>query len=248
MRFLNIALIVVAGLLGALIGLVAANRPLGTDELSDGQFSERVRETLVADPEILRDAFYALDVQQRQAELSALQDAVTRNYSLIETAPATFTSGNSDGDVTIIEFFDYECGYCRRAQEPFQNLVQSDGNIRVIYFELPILGETSYRGALAALAADRQGLYHEFHDLAVASSERLTDETITEIATEIGADLDQLLVDMEDPELAGRVRANMQLGQAVTVNSTPTYIVGGQVALGWNEDRMRELVAEARGR
>jgi protein-disulfide isomerase len=248
MRFLNIALILVAGLLGALIGLVAANGPQGTNDVSDEQFSDRVREALIADPEILRDAFYALDVQQRQAELSALQDAITRNYSLIETAPAAFASGNPDGDVTIVEFFDYECGYCRRAQEPFQNLIQDDGNIRVIYFELPILGETSYRAALAALAADRQGLYHEFHDLAVASSERLTDETIAEIATEIGANLDQLYADMDDPELEGRVRANMQLGQAVTVNSTPTYIVGGQVALGWDEDRIRELVAEARRR
>lgn len=248
MRFLNIALIVIAGLLGALIGIVAASLPMGDGAMDDDVFAERVRETLIAEPEILRDAFYALDAQQRDAEMTALQDAIARNYSLIETAPAAFEAGNPNGDVTIVEFFDYECGFCRRAQEPFNAMIEADGNIRIIYFELPILGETSYRAALAALAADRQGLYMPFHDAAIASSDRLTDETIFEIAAEVGADVDQLRADMEDPEIAGRIQANMQLGDALLVNSTPTYIVGGAASLGWNEERMRDLITVARER
>jgi len=248
MRFLNIALIVVAGLLGALIGIVAATRPVSEAAMSDQQFTERLHNTLVSHPDILRDAFYALDAQQRDEEMSALQDAITRNYNLIETAPAAFVEGNPDGDVTIVEFFDYECGFCRRAQEPFQNLLAEDGNIKVIYFELPILGETSYRASLAALAADRQGLYMAFHDAAIATSDRLTDDTIFAIAGEIGADVDQLRSDMADPEIAGRVQANMQLADALTVNSTPTYVVGGTPALGWNEDTMHDLITEARSR
>lgn len=248
MRFLNIALIVVAGLLGALIGIVASNLPAPEGALDDDAFAERVREALVTDPDILREAFYALETQQRDAEMAALQDAIARNYSLIETAPAVFETGNPNGDVTIVEFFDYECGFCRRAQEPFHEMIEADGNIRVIYFELPILGETSYRAALAALAADRQGLYMPFHDAAIASSDRLTDDTIFEIAAEIGADVDQLRADMDDPEIAGRVQANMQLGDALLVNSTPTYIVGGAASLGWNEERMLALITEARAR
>lgn len=248
MRFLNIALIVIAGLLGALIGIVAANLPSGDGAMDDAVFAERVREALIADPEILRDAFYALDAQQRDAEMTALQDAIARNYSLIESAPAVFEAGNPNGDVTIVEFFDYECGFCRRAQEPFHAMVEADGNIRIIYFELPILGETSYRAALAALAADRQGLYMPFHDAAIASSDRLTDETIFEIAAEVGADVEQLRTDMDDPEIASRIQANMQLGDALLVNSTPTYIVGGAASLGWNEERMRDLIAAARER
>lgn len=249
MRFLNIALIVVAGLLGALIGIVAANMPSGDSAtMDDAVFAERVREALIAEPEILRDAFYALDAQQRDAEMTALQNAIARNYNQIETAPAAFEGGNPDGDVTIVEFFDYECGFCRRAQEPFHAMVEADGNIRIIYFELPILGETSYRAALAALAADRQGLYMPFHDAAIASSDRLTDETIFEIAAEVGADVDQLRADMDDPEIASRIQANMQLGDALTVNSTPTYIVGGAASLGWNEERMRDLITAARDR
>jgi protein-disulfide isomerase len=248
MRFLNIALVVVAGLLGVLIGLVVANYSTSPDTMNDQQFTQRVREALVNEPDILRDAFNALDAQQRAAEMTALQDAITRNYSLIETAPAAFISGNPDGDVTIVEFFDYECGFCRRAQEPFQSFIADDGNIKVVYFELPILGETSYRASLAALAADRQGLYEEFHDAAVATSDRLTDDKIFEIAGEIGADVDQLRTDMADPEIANRVQANVQLAQAMTVNSTPTYVVGGKPALGWNADNMRTLVEEARAR
>ena len=248
MRFLNIALIVVAGLLGALIALVVANRPLPNDNLSADEFAARVREALVSHPEILRDGFYALEDQQRAAEMAALQEAVTRNYSLIETAPAVFVAGNPDGDVTVVEFFDYECGFCRRAHEPFKELVEADGNIRILYFELPILGERSYRAAIAALAADRQDLYLPFHDAAVASSEQLTDSPIFAIAEDVGLDVEQLRADMADMELIQRVNANIQFGQALTVNSTPTYIVGGQVTLGWNIDRMRALIDEARSR
>lgn len=248
MRFLNIALILVAGLLGALIGLVAAYGPMAPADLDDRQFAERVRETLVTEPEILRDAFRALDDQQRSAEMATLQEAVDRNYSLIETAPAVFEAGNPDGDVTIVEFFDYECGFCRRAHEPFQDMIASDGNIRVLFFELPILGETSYRAALAALAADRQGLYAEFHEAAVVSSERLTDDAIAAIAEDIGADVDQLMADMLDPTLVERIRGNVQLAQALTVNSTPTYLVAGQPILGWQEEQILELITEARSR
>jgi len=248
MRFLNIALILVAGLLGALIGVVAASRPVPTVDISDQQFAERVRETLVSEPEILREAFYALEQQQRDTEMSALRDAVARNYHLVEAAPAAFIAGNPDGDVTIVEFFDYECGYCRRAQEPFRELIESDGNIRVIYYELPILGETSYRAAVAAIAAERQGLYHEFHDLAVATSERLTDEVITAIAVEIGADAEQLFADMSDPEIIQRINGNLQLGAALMVDSTPTYLIAGEPALGFNAEVIQELVAAARER
>ncbi len=248
MRFLHIGLIIVAGLLGALIGILAFSTSTPNDLLTDEQFSDRVRETLVSDPEILRDAFRALETQTRQAEMTTLQDAITRNYSLIEDAPASVPGGNPDGDVTIIEFFDYECGFCRRALEPFQDLVESDGNIRVIFYELPILGERSYRASIAALAAQRQGLYQPFHDAAVARSDQLTDEVIFEIASEAGMDLDQLRSDLQDPSLTERIDANRQFAQALQVNSTPTYVVGGQVILGWNVERMVELVEEARAR
>lgn len=248
MRLLNIGLIVVAGLLGALIGIVAFNTSATNDPLTDQEFASRVRGALVSEPDILRDAFYALETQTRQLEMSTLQDAITRNYSRIETAPASIIGGNPDGDVTIIEFFDYECGYCRRALEPFKNLLESDGNLRVVYYEMPILGERSYRAAVAALAAERQGLYLAFHDAAVARSDQLTDEVIFEIAAEVGLDLTQLRLDLADPSLAERIDANRQFAQALQVASTPTYVVGGTVLLGWNAERMEALIAEARSR
>lgn len=244
MRILQVSLIVVAALLGATIGLLLGR----SGGMSDEAFQARVRTALVEDPYILADAFDSLEQQQRAAEIAALEEAITRNYNLIESAPATFVGGNPNGDVTIIEFFDYECGYCRRALEPFNELIAEDGNIRVLYFELPILSERSYQAALAALAADEQGRYIEFHDLATAQPGQLTNDVILDLAAQAGLDIDQFTEDLQNPEYETRVRANIQLAQALTIGSTPTYIVAGRPVLGFREEQVREYIEDARNR
>lgn len=253
MRILQIGMVVVAGLLGVLIGLMLSDTPQGIDQaandpITDEQFAERVRATLVEQPEILQEAFYVLETRTRQDEMASLQDAITRNYNLIESAPAVIIGGNPDGDVVVVEFFDYECGYCRRAQPEFEELIASDGNIKVIYYEMPILGEQSYRAAQVALAADAQGLYAPFHHAAMAMAERLTDEVIFAIAAEVGLDIDQLMTDLQDPALGERLNANLQFARAMQINSTPTYIVGGRAVLGWNEEQIQAHLTDARGR
>ena len=257
MRILQIGLVVVAGLLGILIGLVVrAPMPIsdpGGDpvetayQLSDEEFTARVRTALVTEPEILQEAIYVLESRNRNNELNELQDAITRNYSLIESAPASFVGGNPDGDITIVEFFDYECGYCRRAMPAFDAMVAEDGNIRVIYFEMPILGERSQNASLMAVAADRQGLYTEFHRAAMGADERLSQEVLMTIAVNIGLDMDQLRNDLADPEVAERVNANLNFAQAMQVSSTPTFVVAGEVVLGWNEEQLAGQLATARG-
>ncbi len=248
MRFLQIGVVITAGLLGVLIGIVLGGGQEDGSALTDEQFAAQVRTTLVEQPEILQEAFYVLETRSRQDEMSSLQDAVTRNYNLIESSPASMIGGNPDGDVTIVEFFDYECGYCRRAMPEFDELISTDGNIKVIYYELPILGERSHRAAQVALAADRQDLYAPYHHAAMAVAERLTDEVIFTIAENIGMDMDQLRADLADPSLAERVNANLQFAQAMQINSTPTFIVGGRVVLGFNEEEIRGYMAEARAR
>lgn len=255
MRATHMGLIVVAGLLGIVIGYLAMDAINGggggetrmaAAELSDTEFAERVREAMVRNPDILQEAFAALETQSRAAEIAELQDAVTRNLTEIETAPAAIIGGNPMGDVTIIEFFDYECPYCARALPAVNDMMETDGNIRFIYFEVPILGETSYNAAVAAVASQRQGLYEPFHNLLMASGERLTDDVIMTLAEEAGLDTEQLQEDMSDERIEQRLRANMQLAQALGVNSTPTFVVNGQVVIGWREDQVRALLAEAR--
>ncbi len=246
-RATQIGLIVVAGLLGLLIGLqISSNGSVGASAESDESFAGRVRDALVGNPQILSEAFYALETHSRDAEISALQDAVDRNLSLIESAPAAVISGNLNGDITIVEFFDYECPYCRRAMPRMDELRAADGGIRYIYFEMPILGESSLMASLAALAADLQGHYEPFHHMLMASEERLSEDVIMALAAEAGLNVDQLAADMADPELMGRLRANMQLAQAVGVGSTPTFLINGQVVIGWQEDQVMALLADAR--
>lgn len=248
-RATQIGLVVVAGLLGLLIGLQVS--PGGTNggasqADSDEVFVSRVREALVENPQILSEAFYALENHSRTSELQALQEAVDRNLSLIEAAPAAVVSGNLDGDITIVEFFDYECPYCRRAMPRMDELRAADGGIRYIYFEMPILGESSIMASLAALAAEEQGLYEPLHHAMMGSEGRLSEEIIMAMAADVGLDVERFRADMEDDALLNRLRENMQLAQAVGVGSTPTFVINGQVVIGWQEDQVLEILADAR--
>ncbi len=247
-RAVQIGLIVVAGLLGLLIGiLLTQNNSTPAVAESQEAFAERVREALVSNPFILSEAFNALETQSRNAEVNELQDAVTRNLSLIETAPASIAAGNPNGDITIVEFFDYECPYCRRALPRMNALRAADDGIRFIYFEMPILGESSLLAALAALAAHEQGGYEQLHNLMMSSEGRLNEGIIMEFAVEAGLDPVRLREDMANPLLEDRLRSNMQLAQAVGVGSTPTFLVNGQVVIGWREEEVTRLLDEARG-
>ena len=184
-----------------------------------------IRAYILEHPEILPEAIQILQNRSKKAKLD-------QNYTRLYDDGFSHVGGNKNGDVTVIEFFDYNCGYCKRALNTVERLKKEDGNIRVIYKEFPILSETSYIAAKAAMAAMKQGKYEEMHVALLKSSGRLTEDRIFEIARKAGLDEKLLAKDMTSPVLERNIKINHSLAQALDITGTPGFIIGNTIAPG----------------
>ncbi len=155
--------------------------------------------------------------------------------------------GNPDGDVTIVEFFDYQCGYCKTMAGPMRDLVKTDGKVRWVLKEFPILGPESMVAARASLAAHRQGKYETFHFTLMGLRGRLSEAAIWQAAAEAGLDIARLRQDMADPAIEALINTNYQLAQALQIEGTPAFAIGGTLVPGAApKEHLSELVRRAR--
>ena len=212
------------------------------------QVEKIVRDYLMREPEIIYQALEALQKRQaaEQAE-KAKEMLVSRKDDLLND-PATPIAGNPDGEVTLVEFFDYRCGYCRRVLSSMQALMEEDPDLRIAFKELPVLGEDSVRAARAALASQMQneGLYLDFH-LALMSAKDLSVGGISKLATQIGLDLEKLLADMESEQVSKAIEANYELASALGIEGTPAFVIGDTLVPGAVEkERLVELIEKTR--
>ena len=163
----------------------------------------------------LRGAKSELD---RQADAS---DVLNDRQSEIFDDPATPVGGNPHGDVTIVEFFDYRCPYCKQVQPALQALLDQDHKLRFIYKEIPVLGPASVLEARAALAAQRQGKYETFHAAMMGTKGQISEDTVDKTAESVGPDVNWLRQDMAAPEILQSLRANVALAHALNIHGTP---------------------------
>ena len=208
-----------------------------------------IRAYLMANPEVLVDAMQELERKQDSQRDSVAQKAIQENQSALLRDPDSPIAGNPDGDVTIVEFSDYQCPYCKRAHAAVKSVVAADGKVKVVYKDLPILGEPSRIAALAALASRAQGKHAAFHDALMAYGGKIDRDKIMEIATSVGLDMAQLQKDMDDPKLKQIIERNMTLASALGVRGTPAFVVGNQFVPGAvDADALKQLIADARKR
>jgi protein-disulfide isomerase len=161
--------------------------------------------------------------------------------------PATPVGGNPHGDVTIVEFFDYHCPYCKKVQPELQALLDQDHKLRFIYKEMPVLGPASVVAARAALAAQRQGKYEAFHAAMMGTKGQITEDTIDKVAGSVGLDVDWLKQDMAAPEIMRALRANVALANALNIHGTPGFIIGDRIVAGAIDlDTLKTIIAAAR--
>lgn len=206
-----------------------------------------VRDYILQHPEIILESVAIMQAREEAEKNAAAKQALVDHRDALERDPGDPVLGNPDGDVTIVEFFDYQCGYCKTMMKPLMELVEEDGNIRLVLKEFPILSPTSETAALASLAADRQGTYKDFHTELLALRGRLTPEAIFQVALETGLDVDKLKADMQDPALQDQVRKSFDLAKLLSIQGTPAFIIGDQVVPGAiSKEQLAELVAEAR--
>ncbi len=239
----------IAGLAALCLSLLTAVMPVRAAEFTPAQRAEIVqilREALKQDPSILRDAVSALraDDGDRQREASRAAIAQARDALL---DPADPVGGNPSGDVTIVEFFDTRCPYCRRLEPTMADLLARDHGVRLIYKDLPILGPASTLGSRALLAAQRQGGYEKLRTAIMAAPPETTKDTVKAAAQRLGLDWPRLERDMEDAAIQARLDANVKLAQSIGIEGTPALIIGGNLIPGAVDlAELRKAVAAAR--
>ncbi len=212
------------------------------------QLEQLVRDLLIANPEIVIEAIEAYQRRQQAAKESKTQAALAANWEEIHRDPDSPVAGNPEGDVTLVEFFDYQCGYCKSVVHRVVDTVARDQNIRWVFKEFPILGPVSVYASRAALAAHRQGKYREFHLALMRSRGRLVEAKVMRIAADTGLDVERLKQDMQAPEIIDAIRQNLKLAQAIGVNGTPAFVIGDVLVPGAiDEAKMQQLIANARG-
>lgn len=233
----------------ALAATTFLSAPAVASDLDEARVKELVLEVIRENPEIVREAIAILQAEEDAAKAEAAAVALSERRDILENDPNAPVLGNPDGDITIVEFFDYNCGYCRRVFSNVHALVDSDPNIRVVMREWPILGEESVFAARASLAARKQGKYEEFHNALMGGRGRANEASVMQLASELGMDVDQLRRDMEAPEVVEHLQTSQQLTQVLGLNGTPAFVFGNQLVPGAIElDQMKELIQMQRER
>ena len=215
-------------------------------------FRAEVRAYLLENPEVLVEAIGVLE--DRQVAAQAVDDAtlIAANAEAIFENPASWVGGNPDGDVTLVEFVDYNCGFCKRAFPEVMELVDRDGNLRLILKELPILGpesELASRFAIAVMQMEGPDVYAEAHELLMMLPGRSGLPAVTRVAGDLGLDMEAIVTRMESDAVTAVIEENRLLAQRLGVNGTPTFILEDQMLRGYLPlAAMAELVDEVRAR
>ncbi len=191
-----------------------------------------IRDALRTDPSLLRDAITALQEDEERQKSSAARGAIAELNQALTRAPGDPVAGNPAGDVTVVEFYDVRCPYCRRMLPVVAELLRRDPGVRFVYKDFPILGPASTLAARALLAAHKQGGYLKMHTALMTGAPALDQDGLRAATGRAGLDWERLQRDMNDPEIAARIAANLALGKRLEIQGTPAYIIGDQVLPG----------------
>jgi protein-disulfide isomerase len=203
-----------------------------------------VRDYLTKNPDILVEMTNELDKRQAAEQDAQQKKAISENADAIFRSPVSHVAGNPNGDVNLVEFFDYNCGYCRKAMPDVVKLVNQDGKIRLVLKELPIFGDDSEAAAKLALASNKQGKYFEMHQKLFSEPGKADKDKALRVAKELGLDVDQLQKDAEDPDIKKSLDEAKDLAQKLNLQGTPLYLIGDRVLPGAPEDLFDELKAK----
>ena len=192
------------------------------------------------------EVFDALEAQQAEIEQAQAKSAIAENAEALYDDPMAYVYGNPDAEVTIVEFFDYRCGYCKKAFPGITEFIANNTHVKLILKEFPILGEQSVFASKAALAAQEQGKYWELHSALMETRAPLSEENVYEIAEGAGLDLERLKKDMQAKKVTEAILDNEALAEVIGVRGTPAFIVNGELQTGaLPTERLQELVDAA---
>ena len=247
LRNLTIASLLLAGVAAILsasaVMIARGNLHFGTE----ADFNQKAQAYLLANPDIIAQSVAAAQANKQAVQADNAAAALERQREEIFNDPATPVGINAKGDVGLVEFFDYNCPYCRKAEPIIDALEAADHGVRLIYKEFPILGPGSIFAAKAALASQKQGKYLAFHKAMMTYVGSITETSVLEIAATVGLDVEQLKKDMTGSALDEQLARNFDLASTLDINGTPGFIAGKQVVHGLADAAaMQQLIAAAR--
>ena len=245
-RFLTSALFALA--------LCAAPMSASAQSFNDaqrGDIQKIVREYLIAHPEVLEEAMTELSKRQAAAEAAKHEAGVANNAEALFNSPRNVTIGNKDGDVTFVEFFDYNCGYCKRAMLDMVELMKGDPKLKVVLKEFPVLSAGSVEAAQVGVAVRMQDptgkKYLDFHQKLLNGKGQADKARAMAAAKEAGLDMSRMEKDLASPEVRATLEENFKLAEAMGMNGTPSYVIGKQVVIGAvGVETLREKIGIAR--
>jgi protein-disulfide isomerase len=194
-----------------------------------------IRETLVKNPELIQEALIELEKRNQQAQVDAQKNALTAEKATLFDNPKSAIAGNPQGDVTIVEFMDYNCGYCKRALEDMRAIIKDDPKLKVVLKEFPVLGPDSVEAARVATAVKNQikgDKFWDFHVKLMNTRGKVNGARALELAKEAGANVDQVRKDMESAETRGTIEETVALGDRLGLTGTPAFVLGDEVIFG----------------
>jgi protein-disulfide isomerase len=205
------------------------------------EIEQIIKSYLVANPEIFVDIRKALEDKMEKEQAEKLKVAISQNAAEIYRAPGASVAGNPDGEITVVEFFDYNCGYCKHGLHDVVKLVETDPKVRVVFKELPILSKGSEEASHVALAAQKQGKYWEMHKAMLSAKGQMNEAAALQIAEKLGLDMDKLKKDMASPEVKAEIEKAAALAKKLGVNGTPHFLIGDRAVAGAPDDLYDQL-------
>lgn len=218
----------------ALAALVPAAQ--AADALSPAQKTEIegiVKQYIMDNPQVILDAVEKHQTDQMEKSQAEQQDKVAGFVKTLGKDYNRYVGGNPKGDITIVEFFDYNCGYCKKAFSEVNELIKEDKNVRVIFLDMPILGPQSTEASKWSLAAANQGKYFEYHRALMDHQGPKTPEALEKLAQDLGLDVKKLKEEKESEEISKLIGANIEQAQAMGFNGTPGFIIGDEPSFGY---------------
>jgi protein-disulfide isomerase len=221
------------------LSLAAPAHAEGLTDMSEAEraaFRDEVRAYLLENPEVLMEAIAVLEQRQAAQQAEGDKQLIADNAEALFNDGHSHVAGNPEGDVTVVEFLDYRCGYCKRAHPEVAELLARDGNIRLIVKEFPILGEQSMMASRFAIATQRvagEAAYGTVSDALMTMRGDVSEASLRALAEEAGLDAEAILADMQDPAITAIIAENRALGQKLQINGTPSFVFGDEMVRGY---------------
>lgn len=225
----------------------AEDSKLPFTEEQRGAMEDFVRDFIMKNPEVLIESVNKMREREVEAQDQAAKSALGQYTEFFKDDSKVPVAGNPKGDVTVVELFDYNCGYCKHAFEAVQKVMDNDKNVRFVFIDLPILSQQSETAAKWALAAKMQGKYWPFHQALMKSTAPKTEENMTEIAKNVGLDVEKLKKDSESKDVMAEIEKGREIAGKLGVTGTPAFIIGDEIVRGYVEyEGFKALIDEQR--